>query len=430
MTAEIAIMSRTAVVLAADSATTVTTWKSGELEKRYFKGANKLYELSRCGPVGLMIFGSAGLQTVPWELYIKSFRDHLGVEQFDKLQTYSEKFFDFVQHNDKLFSKESKKEALLRLLGGASYRLQHIIAVHAGQSEVGELASMTPQEIEAALALAEIDVENLPLPELLTEADIANAVSDTAAELEGVSAQSIPVFIQDPDSRGYLVPRFVAALIKLAVKQFLSYAPLTGVVIAGYGKEEYFPVLEVYDCYGFLGDRLIVQKNENDSKTMDASTPAVIQPFATTHMIDTFRMGVSPDVFDAVYASTRMALGEMGSRVMAECGAQNPLSQQRITEIIEETKISHADRWYEQIRNQHVFPLSNIINSLPLPDMAGLARSLIELESLKERVTRPSESVSGPIDVAVISKHDGFVWIDRKHYFKPELNPRFFKRAE
>lgn len=28
--------------------------------------------------------------------------------------------------------------------------------------------------------------------------------------------------------------------------------------------------------------------------------------------------------------------------------------------------------------------------------------------------------------VAVISKGDGFVWINRKHYFKPELNAPFF----
>jgi len=429
MTAEIAIMSRTAVVLAADSATTVASWKNGELEKRYFKGANKLYELSRQAPVGLMIFGSAGLQTVPWELYIKSFRDDLGSEQFDMLQTYSDKFFEFVQHNDKLFSKESKKEALLRLLGGASYRLQLMIAAHLGQSEIELLAQVPAQDIDAALTQAEDDVENIRLPDLLTEADIASAASETATDLENVAQQSIDIFVQDA-GRAHLVPRFVSALIKLAIKQFLDYASLTGVVIAGYGKEEYFPVLEVYDCYGFLGERLIIKKNENDSKTMDASTPAVIQPFATTHMIDTFRMGVSPDVFEAVYNSSSMALEEMGQKVMNACGAQNPLSQQELEKIMEETRESHADRWYEQIRNQHVFPLSNIINSLPLPDMAGLARSLIELESLKERVTRPSESVSGPIDVAVISKHDGFVWIDRKHYFKPELNPRFFKRAE
>ncbi|MEA1995293.1 MAG: hypothetical protein U9N18_03965 [Campylobacterota bacterium] len=37
-----------------------------------------------------------------------------------------------------------------------------------------------------------------------------------------------------------------------------------------------------------------------------------------------------------------------------------------------------------------------------------------------------SETAGGPIDVAVISKGDGFIWIKRKHYFKPELNPQFF----
>jgi hypothetical protein len=35
------------------------------------------------------------------------------------------------------------------------------------------------------------------------------------------------------------------------------------------------------------------------------------------------------------------------------------------------------------------------------------------------------ESVGGPIDVAVISKGDGFIWIKRKHYFKPEFNQSF-----
>ncbi|HEY0631206.1 MAG TPA: hypothetical protein VGC98_04065 [Thermoleophilaceae bacterium] len=37
-----------------------------------------------------------------------------------------------------------------------------------------------------------------------------------------------------------------------------------------------------------------------------------------------------------------------------------------------------------------------------------------------------TETVSGPIDVAVISAGDGFVWIKRKHYFEAERNPQFF----
>lgn len=199
-------------------------------------------------------------------------------------------------------------------------------------------------------------------------------------------------------------------------------------VIAGYGKEDYFPVLEVFECYGFLGDRLIFSRQP--PRIMDASSPAVIQPFATTSMIDTFRMGVAPDIFGAVYATTTNSLTGFGKLVMEECGAATPISDDRMLEMVSEAHQEHTDRWVQEMRNQHVFPLSNIIHSLPLPDMAGLAKSLIELESLKERVTKPSESVSGPIDVAVISKHDGFVWIDRKHYFKPELNPRFFKRPD
>ena len=39
-----------------------------------------------------------------------------------------------------------------------------------------------------------------------------------------------------------------------------------------------------------------------------------------------------------------------------------------------------------------------------------------------------SETVGGEVDVAVISKGDGFIWIKRKHYFKPELNPQYLAK--
>jgi hypothetical protein len=399
MTAEIAIMSRTAVVLAADSATTITSWKDGQQEKRYFKGANKLFELSRVGPVGLMIYGSADLHGVPWELPIKAFRESLGRDQYDNLATYPQRFFDFVQHEEKLFSDEAKAKALFDVVGAAAYRLQLLISGHARVDDVDALAPLALADIESALATCEAEIEAMPLHRLLKDTDIAHAYATTAPVLEPVAATSVLMFKQAPE-RHHLIPRFLEAMATLAVKEFIQYADRTGVVVAGYGKEEFFPVLETYDCYGFLGERLILDRLK--PTVMDADCPAVIQPFATTHMIDTFRMGISPA----------------------------PPSPARVEEVIAEVNQAHSDRWHQQIRTQHIFPLSTIVHLLPLPEMAALAKSLIELESLKERVTRPSESVSGPIDVAVISKHDGFVWIDRKHYFRPELNPRFFKRAE
>ena len=64
--------------------------------------------------------------------------------------------------------------------------------------------------------------------------------------------------------------------------------------------------------------------------------------------------------------------------------------------------------------------------ALDKEDMANMAESFISLTSLVRRMQPGEETVGGPVDVAVISKGDGFVWINRKHYFRPELNAPFF----
>ena len=57
--------------------------------------------------------------------------------------------------------------------------------------------------------------------------------------------------------------------------------------------------------------------------------------------------------------------------------------------------------------------------------MANLAESLVELTSLIRRMTPKEETVGGPVDVAIVSKGDGFIWLKRKHYFDLKLNANF-----
>ncbi len=77
-------------------------------------------------------------------------------------------------------------------------------------------------------------------------------------------------------------------------------------------------------------------------------------------------------------------------------------------------------------RENHIQPLLDAVGTLSKEDLSEMAESLIYLTYLKRRITFAEESVGGPVDVAVISKGDGFVWIKRKHYFRPELNQHFF----
>ena len=61
-------------------------------------------------------------------------------------------------------------------------------------------------------------------------------------------------------------------------------------------------------------------------------------------------------------------------------------------------------------------------------ESSHLAESLVNITSLKRKYSPDEESVGGPVDVAVISRNDGFVWAKRKHYFPAELNQRYFAR--
>lgn len=65
-----------------------------------------------------------------------------------------------------------------------------------------------------------------------------------------------------------------------------------------------------------------------------------------------------------------------------------------------------------------------------MDELGMLAESMVNLTSIRRKVAIDSNSrtVGGPIDVAIISKGDGFIWVKRKHYFESNMNPQYFVR--
>lgn len=62
--------------------------------------------------------------------------------------------------------------------------------------------------------------------------------------------------------------------------------------------------------------------------------------------------------------------------------------------------------------------------AMPFQDAINLARFLVEttIGLVKYSVNRPQKTVGGPIEIAAITKHEGFKWIQRKHFYPAELN--------
>ena len=69
-----------------------------------------------------------------------------------------------------------------------------------------------------------------------------------------------------------------------------------------------------------------------------------------------------------------------------------------------------------------------MIAMMPKLELIELAEALVSITAIERKATSDEGTVGGPIDVAFITKHEGFVWIKRKLYFGPALNPRYFWR--
>lgn len=64
-----------------------------------------------------------------------------------------------------------------------------------------------------------------------------------------------------------------------------------------------------------------------------------------------------------------------------------------------------------------------VVPAMPLQDAIELAEFLVDMTIKFWRFMPGAPTVGGPIDIAAISKHEGFRWIRRKYYFDRALNP-------
>ncbi len=63
------------------------------------------------------------------------------------------------------------------------------------------------------------------------------------------------------------------------------------------------------------------------------------------------------------------------------------------------------------------------VSAMPIQDAIDLARYCVEttVGFVRFSVLRP-KTVGGPVEIAVITKHEGFKWVQRKHFYPSVLN--------
>ena len=290
MTAEVAVMNKQAIALAADSAVTL----SEEKGQKIFPSASKIFTLSKYHPVGVMVYGSASIMGVPWETVIKAYRSQLKQKAFASINDYAADFISFLTEGE-LFVSELEEEEYIRnsvygyfrlIVNQVGGRLQHIIESE-GVQDKKRVEGIISQVIQDHFETWE-NTDLLPhIP--------PDSVDNLRTKHGNLIQEAKERFFENiPDDSSTQLTEIALSLFVKYPEGVLNFGA-SGVVIAGFGSEDLYPVLLSYSIEGKACNFLKYKENEEESTRIDFENNATIIPFAQGEMVDTFMTGVDPN---------------------------------------------------------------------------------------------------------------------------------------
>jgi hypothetical protein len=205
----------------------------------------------------------------------------------------------------------------------------------------------------------------------------------------------------------------------------------SGLVVAGFGEQEYMPALIEYQLEEMALGRL--RCVEVRKAVVNSKMSSWVIPFAQQEMVYSFMEGIDKGLLARMEGSTLgLYTGLVTEIVKLVTAADATLGAQLEKAIAPKVRALWDEllKGWEAWRQEFWQPVLSTTRALPKDELAAMAEALVNLTKFRRRVTMSRETVGGPIDVAVITKGDGFVWVKRKHYFEAEYNPRVIARYQ
>ena len=425
MTAEIAILNKSAVALATDSAVTIAAVSK---EEKIFDTADKLFELSDRDPIGIMIYNVTSFVEIPLQILVKKFR-----RECQSCPKVSDVATCFLRHLDD-FGKQSPgsvKDNAIRAIAApvisqindafqSEFRKKTRALSEGDRKQFTTLVNTTWREVFEPFKTVISDLEDASF---IGDGEIV--IDDHTIDILKECASKI-ISSNDSDEKDTI------ELLKLVIRKKVPSDRVSGIVISGFGSEELFPKLISYEIDGFVCNRL--KYSETNKIYIDRTgIRARVIPFAQKEMVDRFLYGLDDDIQDNIFDFCSSAVKQIHDNILGRLKIENDTELTSLKLEMEAAEKAFVDglrdKGFAAIRSWSQSEIEDMVEFMPKPELAKMAEALVNLTSIKRRVSRGMETVAGPIDVAVISQSEGFVWAKRKHYFPPELNARYLDRV-
>jgi hypothetical protein len=422
MTAQMAIMNKESVALASDSA--VSLQSAGKVRNASFFG-DKIFRLSDNEPLALMHSGNAFYMDIHWATVVSLYRDSLGNRRLSSVTDHTNDFLEFLR-SDSRFMSEIQERSFVET---AIAHYFHDVA-ETFFTRIDEELGTGDHTAEAVHAVSSNLLEKL-WQWSQKRKPIDGIPDDFLQKLEQKYGPSVRSAVRDFFRDIPLEPKDIERLETLGLEMFARepnpsvHKTLANIVITGFGKDELFPALQIFEIGGVVMGTL--WHTRSVEKTINYDSFGEIVPVAIDSVAMNLLIGVDPEYLNQLRDNLTISIKELFESIMSSVPQ---LGDDQKSYVRNQLQLTARDWVREFIRKMNadqkdkiMRPVQEVIKVLPRKEMAELAEALVYLESVKHKLSSDIEMVGGPIDVAVLSRTDGFVWVKKKRYFDPSLNP-------
>ncbi|MEC5316366.1 hypothetical protein NGF69_12440 [Enterococcus casseliflavus] len=387
MTAEIAILNKSGIVLASDSASTIG-------DNKVYNSARKLFTLSSNHSVGIMVYGSGEFMQTPWDIVIGEYRKSIGNIKQSKLEDYASSFIEYLKTNDFLKNKEIQDNYIYAFINKVTTFV----------------FSSTEESVNFLISQGQTVGSDVLIPLLREEIkNIKNQFNEAYVlelDLEEFKGRYYAIFLEilynisAIDEVSEAISSDLFDLIYFTLIRDNLFLSSTGIVIAGYGEDEIFPSLSSFRIYSFIMDEFKYSLHQKARVGQGSNElKSTIIPFAQDDVVNTVVQGIDP---------------QLSQFLVDQSAVFDGLDKEKYNRIINNLS--------EIQRKVYIEPMLDMIALLPVEETSVIAETLMNLTSFKRKYSTSVETVGGPIDVLAITPSEGPIWVKRKHYFNLDDN--------
>ena len=417
MTAIVGILNKRAAVLAADSALTVV---KGDRMKIY-NTTTKIFQLSKDNHVAVMFFQNVDFMDVPWEVIFKLYHDKRGDKQFDSIKEYAEDFYQFLRDAKFFCSSEQQKD----YLDGELATYYNNVKSAAKDNMEKEIDAMDDDDFfnEEDLLRQHLRDCIAGVDALATDAGVNPKLEDVCEkEIRTYGKESLKTLKEQIKEDGLPKDMFddwVSGFTNYIRSRF--YYNGTGIVFVGYGKNDIFPTLLPTYVSGAFNNRLRYYLDTDGMYAIGEDCSASITPFAQSDVMITLMKGIAPNFYEKVTDLNVRSLSEERKKIadlLKEEGVDEAIVK-RVSDLdTTDIEKKHSESMDDYMQEEYIDGIVNAVESFNVEDMANMAENLVSITGLQRHFSSSDETVGGPIDVAVITRAEGFVWVRHKDFIK------------